>query len=367
MQLSIDLKLQKTNWQGHYKADVRDATCLGIIGRSGSGKTTLLRLLAGLETCQHSQIEFNHVQWQSSFHALPAANRNIAYASQENLLFPHLTVQKNLQLATKHGGLADAEFTELLGQMGVLAWLNKRPAQLSGGQRQRVALARALVQKPNLLLLDEPLAALDTESRFELLHVLKKYRQRYNVAMVYVSHHLDEIVDQCDYAWVIDAGKVIDQGTTQAVLHRSALNSSVNKSDLGSVLTFYASYWHKEDQLMQLLLQPSEENETHLAPQQAWVPLNKKLKGQLVHLLVHAHDVILCTSPLTDSSLLNCFCGTVTQLASNEIESHVHVDINGQNLLATISKKSLRKMNLQLGQPVYAHIKAMNAGFEYYR
>lgn len=191
---------------------------LALYGKSGVGKTSLLRILAGLMTPKKGKIIANGITWFDSEKRinLSPQQRQIGFVFQDYALFPHLSVRGNLMFALKKNQEANI-VDELLQLMELKSIQNQRPAKLSGGQQQRVALARALVQKPSILLLDEPLSALDLEMRHKLQHYLLRVHQAYELTTILVSHDLAEISKMADSVLEIEDGRIIRKGTPQEI------------------------------------------------------------------------------------------------------------------------------------------------------
>ena len=184
----------------------------GVMGPSGSGKSSLLRGLTGTLRANHALVRFRQTLWQdsaSSF-SLPTHQRGVALVVQEASLFPHLTVLGNLHFAADRAPPAapGPNLAQTVEQLGLTPWLDRRPDQLSGGQRQRVALARALLAKPLLLLLDEPLSALDEDSKHALLPWMAQTLAQAHVPTLYVSHARAEIAHLADRVVQLQAGRV---------------------------------------------------------------------------------------------------------------------------------------------------------------
>ena len=195
--IHLDVTLPRLFAEGATELQVQVALESGsltaLVGPSGSGKTTVLRLLAGLETPRSGRITVDDTVWfdkQSGIN-LPPQHRSIGYVFQDTALFPNMTVRENITYAapTDQPGLVN----ELIEGTGLEAFVDQKPGRLSGGQRQRVALARALVRRPQLLLLDEPFAALDTQSSQQLQQVLVTLHQRWQTTTLLVSHHEAEV------------------------------------------------------------------------------------------------------------------------------------------------------------------------------
>jgi molybdate transport system ATP-binding protein len=191
---------------------------LAVTGQSGSGKTTFLRQLAGLAQPQSGYIQHADIVWFDNKAGInvPVQQRNIGFVFQDYALFPHLTVKQNLLFVLKKGE-DDSTVHDLLKAVDLEQLADRKPHQLSGGQQQRVALARALVRKPDVLLLDEPLSALDHSMRGNLQDLLLKFHREFGFTMIIVTHDLAEIFRMADQVAVFDNGKITSRGTPSEV------------------------------------------------------------------------------------------------------------------------------------------------------
>ncbi|HTB99153.1 MAG TPA: ATP-binding cassette domain-containing protein [Ferruginibacter sp.] len=215
---------------------------LSIYGNSGVGKTTILRILAGLTSAENLQIEVDNEVWDDSEKNIHLAikKRSVGFLFQDYALFPNLTVKENLAFALNKNDdkkLVD----ELLELMELQQLQSTKPLELSGGQQQRVALARAIVRKPKILLLDEPLSAVDDEMRFKLQDYILKTHQQYKLTTILISHHLPEIFRLADHVMMIDKGKIIKEGSPSNVFAEQRISSkfkvigeiiAIKKSDI---------------------------------------------------------------------------------------------------------------------------------------
>lgn len=181
-----------------------------LFGHSGSGKTTLLRCIAGLERPPQGRLVVAGTVWQDAARWVPPYQRPLGYVFQEASLFPHLTVRANLEYGRRRRpGATQLNLDQLIDLLGIRPLLDRRPEKLSGGERQRVALARALATNPRLLLLDEPLGALDAPRKREILNYLKQLPSVWDIPMIYVSHAPEEIAYLAQHLVVIDQGRLV--------------------------------------------------------------------------------------------------------------------------------------------------------------
>src|SRR3954469_22794466 len=199
--------------------EIEQGKLVTLFGPSGSGKTTILRILAGLTSPQEGRIVFNNETWfDTKKHIdLPPQKRQVGFVFQEYALFPNMTVKENLQYALEKGQ-TNTIVQELMHVMDIEQLQNRKPDTLSGGQKQRVALARALVRKPQLLLLDEPLSALDSEMRLKLQDHILKLHKEFNLTTILVSHDFSEIFKMSDTIMMLKNGKIISKGVPSEIL-----------------------------------------------------------------------------------------------------------------------------------------------------
>jgi len=195
--------------------NIKEGEFVAISGKSGSGKTTFLRILAGLEEAR-GEISIENKVWLTEKKSLAPQKRNIGFVFQDYALFPNMTVEENLLFVNK-----DISFANELLEMTELSSLKKkRPQMLSGGQKQRVALCRALMNRPKLLLLDEPLSALDVQMRLKLQDEILAFHKKLGITVVMVSHDPSEIYRLASRVLVLENGKVVKDGTPKEVLMR---------------------------------------------------------------------------------------------------------------------------------------------------
>ena len=327
-----------------------------LYGHSGSGKTTCLRCIAGLERAADGFVQVNDEVWQDSRSGLfvPPHKRALGYVFQEASLFPHLSVRANLEFGLKRIPRAQrrvdmAQATELLG-IGHL--LERHPQHLSGGERQRIGIARALLTSPRLLLMDEPLAALDSKRKSEILPYLERLHDELDIPVLYVSHAQDEVARLADHIVLLRDGKALASGPIGETLARLDLPLALG-DDAGVVISGTVSAYDAHYQLLSLQLPGSA---LHMRVAHAPLALGKALR-----IKVQARDVSLNVQAEEHSSILNRLPVTVIQEIAADNNAHVLVrlDAGGTPLLARITRFSRDQMQLHPGQTLWAQIKAV--------
>ncbi|MFD1315513.1 ATP-binding cassette domain-containing protein [Namhaeicola litoreus] len=223
IELSINKELHAAN--GHFDLQVElrieKGNFVSIYGKSGAGKTSLLKVLAGLMPPDSGEINVKNQIWfdaKKKIHLEPQ-KRNIGFVFQDYALFPNMTVKENLVYASRYGNLSMIEELIEVSDLGELA--HRKPEFLSGGQKQRVAVARALAQKPEILILDEPLSALDQEMRQELQDYILLLHKKFDLTTIMISHDIGEIVKMSDVLIVLEKGRIKEMGNPKSLLFKS--------------------------------------------------------------------------------------------------------------------------------------------------
>ncbi|MEB2519740.1 molybdenum ABC transporter ATP-binding protein [Pseudomonas sp. YuFO20] len=327
-----------------------------LYGHSGSGKTTCLRCIAGLERADQGFVLVNDEVWQDSDKGIfvPPHKRALGYVFQEASLFPHLSVLANLQFGLKRiprqlRRVDMAHATELLG---ISHLLDRHPQHLSGGERQRVGMARALLTSPTLLLMDEPLAALDAQRKSEILPYLQRLHDELDIPVLYVSHSQDEVAQLAYHIVLLSDGKALASGPIGQTLARLDLPLALG-DDAGVVIQGHVAAYDAHYQLLTLQLPDTDLNirvaHTPMAP------------GQALRCKVQARDVSLSLHGDEQSSILNRLPVTVVSEMAADNSAHVLVrlDAAGSPLLARITRYSRDHLNLHPGQRLWAQIKAV--------
>ena len=323
-----------------------------LFGESGSGKTTLLRCIAGLQHAPNGYLEINGKVWQDSEKNLflPTHKRNLGYVFQEANLFAHLTVLGNLEYGLKR--IAQNSNTEYFKQvielLGIEHLMKRIPERLSGGEKQRVAIARALVLNPEILLMDEPLAALDAKRKQEILPFLTRLHNELKIPVLYVTHSQQEVAQLADYLVLLEKGKVQAAGLLAETLSRLDLPQAQEREA--------ASVWQ-----VTVLEHEAGYHLTRVAFSGGSLSLpaiNAALETSL-RLQIHARDVSITLEISTATSILNVLPATISEIIENVGggQSVIRLQVGSLPLLAHITRKSVQLLNLQVGMPVYVQIK----------
>ena len=327
-----------------------------LFGPSGSGKTTCLRCIAGLERAAEAYIEVNGEVWQDTARGLflPPHQRAIGYVFQEASLFEHLTVRGNLTFGWRRvpASRRRIELDQACQLLGIDHLLERLPNTLSGGERQRVGIARALLTSPRLLLMDEPLAALDTSRKRDILPYLERLHDDLDIPVLYVSHSQDEVARLADHLVLMDQGKVRASGPIGDTLARLDLPLAFG-DDAGVVIEGRVSAFDAHYQLLTLQLP-----ESPLQMRVAHTPLNV---GARLRIKVQARDVSLSLAGDQHSSILNRLPVIINgiRLAENNAHVLVSLDAQGTQLLARITRYSAEQLKLQAGHRAWAQIKSV--------
>lgn len=350
--IRMEVKLDRGVFSLDADLDLPDHGVSALFGHSGSGKTTLLRILAGLERVAGAHIAVGDETWQDDARGVyvPTHRRGIGYVFQEASLFEHLDVRANLEFGLKRLRRQARRFevkpvTELLGIGHLLA---QRPGTLSGGERQRVAIARTLLASPRLLLMDEPLAALDLKRKLEILPYLERLHDELALPVVYVSHSADEVARLADYLVVLEQGRVLASGALSATLARLDLASHF-EDDAGVMIET-------------VLRDQDADGLSHLAFPGGALLVGRRdaAIGSRVRCRIHARDVSLALERPRGSSITNILPAVVDAVgpaAPGQVLARLKV---GETLLlARITERSRRELAVEPGCALWAQVKAV--------
>lgn len=352
--IQISFKLVDKNKRAFLDVDssIPATGITAIYGQSGSGKTSLLRCIAGLEKADQGKLCVKGEIWQDDNLFLPTHKRPIGYVFQESSLFPHLTAQKNLAYAIKRADLpVSPEFYQrIIEVMGINDILDRYPSQLSGGERQRIAIARALLIQPRLLLMDEPLTALDHERKQEILPYLERLHTSFDIPILYVSHSMDEVARLADHILVLDQGKVIAEGELTEVFSRIDLPQRLEQES-GVILHGKVIEKDQQWQLMRIAFAQGE----------IWLPDSGEVLEQAVRIRILAKDVSLALNNHDDMSIVNRIEMKVAEIKSDTDSAMalVRLTMGEDYLVAKLTKKSTHHLQLKVGIPIWAQIKSV--------
>ena len=336
---SLDLELQLPG---------RGVTAL--FGPSGCGKTTVLRSLAGLER-PRGHLVVNGEVWQDAQTWLPAHRRPVGYVFQEASLFPHLSVQGNLQFGMKRSpDAARIPLDHVIDLLGIRALLERRPHALSGGERQRVGIARALAVNPRLLLMDEPLAALDHARKQEILPYLDRLQQELAIPIVYVTHSPDEVARLASHLVVLERGHALASGPLADTLSRLDLPVRLGE-DAGVVIDARVASIDAPWQLARL-----DFDGGHLWTRDPQLPV-----GTAARVRILARDVSLSLAESDSSTIANRLPGVIEAIEADSHPSQALVRVRcGQALvLARVTHRSMQQLSLEVGASVWCQIKSV--------
>ncbi|MEW6678558.1 MAG: molybdenum ABC transporter ATP-binding protein [Pseudomonadota bacterium] len=323
-----------------------------LFGHSGSGKTTLLRCIAGLERVPGGTLKVGDGVWQDGTAFLPVHQRPIGYVFQEASLFPHLTVRRNLEYGLKRvpSGERRVSLDQAVALLGIGALLDRLPERLSGGEKQRVAIARALAVSPRLLLMDEPLAALDLARKQEILPYLERLHDELEIPLLYVSHAPDEVARIADHIVVMDAGRAVASGPLTETLARLDLPIRLGE-DAGVVLDATVAERDAEWGLVRVAFDGGA----------LWARDGGHALGQRVRVRILARDVSLASTRHDGTSILNILPGVVEAMVEDGHPALVlaRLNVGGAPILARLTRRSAQNLGLSPGRLVYAQIKAV--------
>jgi len=301
-----------------------------------------------LEPAASGGVQIAGELWQAPQFRLPAHRRAVGMVFQHSALLPHLSVQGNLRYGWKRAGASAALLAQWIERLQLTPLLARRPHSLSGGERQRVALARALVTAPKILLLDEPLSALDAQRRSEILPFLETVRRDAGIPILYVTHAVEEVARLADYLVLMEAGHITSAGPALELLNRNDLPLAL-RDDAGVVLD--AQVIDRDAHGLLALHTRAGTLYAHGPAHPPGTPLRIRIQARDVSLALHHHD---------DSSLLNLLPATLETLdALPGGQVQVRLLANGTPLLARISHRSLERLQLQPGMALWVQIKAV--------
>ncbi|MBB3411803.1 molybdate transport system ATP-binding protein [Rhizobium sp. BK316] len=324
-----------------------------LFGRSGSGKTSMIRIIAGLTRPAEGRVLLDGEVLTDTAKSIfiPRHRRRFGYVFQEARLFPHLSVRANLSYGRWFApkSTRTESFDYVVDLLGIGQLLARSPSKLSGGEKQRVAIGRALLSSPRLLLMDEPLAALDEARKAEILPYLERLRDEMDIPIVYVSHSIAEVSRLANQVVVMRDGKVEAAGPAVEVLSRSSLLPE-DRKEAGAVLEGMVESVDPANRIATILLKSGR----------FYVPGVAPAAGKPVRIRIPARDVMLATRKPKGLSALNILAGTITQVSQAEDGTvEIRLDCAGDAVLSRITALSCERLDLQPGMPAFAVIKTV--------
>jgi len=364
--LQLDLHLQHPGFELQVCEQLAASGVCAVFGKSGSGKTSLLRAIAGFEKAT-GMIRFGDQTWLDSARGVcvPVQQRGIGFMFQDARLFAHLSVEANLRYAQRRS--ADepqiVAFDEVVATFALEDLLGRSPAKLSGGETQRVALARTLLTQPGLLLLDEPLAALDDTHKAELLPYLEALVEQFQIPLLYVSHDVEEVARLASTMLVLTSGHVDALGDTAELFARLDLPEVSGRYEASALVTATVKGHDVHWQLTEL----------RLAGQKLTVPARLSLREQQqVRLRIRARDVALGIRQPEGLSIRNTFAARVQEILAEPDSPYAEVllVLEGENsarqqnqnpvrLRSRVTRESIAELEIVVGSPVFALVKSV--------
>ena len=348
--LHIDVKKQLGTLPLEAHLDIPSQGVTALFGLSGSGKSSLINLVSGLINPDEGVIALNDRELFNSAEnvCVPINQRNIGYVFQDARLFPHYTVNGNLRYGMKN--TSKDEFNYIVELLGIGHLLKRYPITLSGGEKQRVAIGRALLMDPEILLMDEPLSALDLPRKRELMNYLERLSKEINIPILYVTHSLDELLRLAERVVLLTNGKVEAYDVLENIWESPLFLPWKQENEQSAVLSLPV-FMHNPSYKMTAL---------SIGDQHIWINQVEAQINDNVRICIHSSDVSISLNKVEQSSIRNTLYGRIVKILELENRVDLKLDIGGKHLWASISKWSFHDLALQLGQLVYAQIKAIS-------
>ncbi|MDP7088432.1 MAG: molybdenum ABC transporter ATP-binding protein [Dehalococcoidia bacterium] len=348
--ISFDIQIERAGFQLDVTGEF-DAGITAVFGSSGAGKSSLLDCIGGSLRPDSGYVQMKKTIWYSSLDRVwvTPENRRVGTVYQDGALFPHLDVKSNIEFGWKliPEQKRQIDPLDLADFLGLSSLLNRKPSALSGGERQRVAIARALATTPNLLLLDEPLASLDTARRGSILNYLKCVHGEFNIPMVYVSHSISEVVSIASNAMMLEAGKVVGFDRPTALLpYVNAFGAIDNFENI-----FDGVIGRSIDYLTTIEVEGIEISTGRQ---------NQK-SGERVIVSLSANQIILAADRPVNISARNILKGKVIETWSNLGKVFIHVDA-GPKFIVELTENALKDLGIRIGYDVFLVFKSSSVG-----
>lgn len=351
--LRLDIRLKLEDFDLVVDTSMTLDGVTAIFGPSGGGKSSLLRAIAGFEHPDSGRIQCGEAIWYGEDDWVPPHQRPVGFMFQDARLFEHLDVSGNLQYALKRRRPdAAISLEQVLAGLDLDALLNRAVGSLSGGERQRVALGRTLLTAPRLLLLDEPLAALDTNRKADILPYLDRLPSEFGIPTLYVSHDIDEVAHLADRILVLANGRIQAEGSTAEILERFDLAPFTGRFEAGVLVEGEVSGHDERLRLTAIDL--------HGATLTIPIAAESGI-GERVRLRIRARDVALATRTPEGLSIRNVLPGHIVTIEVDETTGSAEtiIDIGGPRIRARLTMAAVEELALSEGLTVYALIKSV--------
>ncbi len=351
MSIQARFSIKRTDFALDVDLNVPARGVTALFGASGCGKTTLLRAIAGLERCGTCYVKIGDMLWQDENHFVPPHKRPLGYVFQEPSLFHHLSVQGNLEYGVKRVPRAECKVSmdQAIELLGIASLLHRKTYKLSGGERQRVAIARALAVSPRILLMDEPLSALDVARKQEIMPYLESLHDELDIPVLYVSHVPDEVARLADHLVLMEDGKIKASGPIGEMLTRSDLSLAHDREAEALVEAEIAA--HDDEFDLTYVDFPGG---------RFTVPKKDLPVGHMVRLRVLARDVSVTLEHQSNTSIQNIFPATVEEIMPDgTARVTVRLLCGDTPMLARMTRKSVTTLDLHPGKKVFAQAKTV--------
>jgi molybdate transport system ATP-binding protein len=323
-----------------------------LYGPSGAGKTTILRVIAGLERADNADISLNGEVWEHDSQFVPTHKRQLGIVFQQPSLFEHMNVEQNIfyaQRVAKQAQQPSFSIQPFIQQLQLTPLLKRHPNTLSGGEQQRVAIVRALAANPKILLMDEPLASLDDETKFEFMAMFESLLRQISLPVLYITHSKQEVARLSEHLVLIDKGKCVAQGKTRDLFCDLSLNFA-QQDDAKCALRAKVVVDNKPQHVSQLSTQAGL----------LWTANVSQPIDTYVNLVIQAKDVSVTLSRQIDTSILNVLEGCIADFRTTSGGNMIlKIAVGEAFILSQITIKSFTELHLKKQQKVFAQIKSV--------
>jgi molybdate transport system ATP-binding protein len=353
MNLTLDVTRRFDDFHLRIKQVFSGEGITALFGPSGCGKSTLLRIIAGHDTRSAGNVLFGQTRWQGDGQCVSAWQRGIGFVFQEPRLFPHLNVAGNLAYAEKRSSNIKSDITrdKVVAALDLGPLLNRRVTALSGGEKQRVAIGRALLTKPSLMLMDEPLSALDVKRRAAILPLIRSLPETFGLPVIYVTHAIDEVAQIADRIALMEAGTIRAEGPLDAILENPDLDNLTGRFEAGVVLDAVIASHDQAFQLTTLICHGHS----------LTMPLVPVAIDETVRLRIRARDVALATEIPRGLSIRNILPVKIISIDAKPESAFAEVvlALGDAKLRSRITRASIAELGLQPAMTVYALVKSI--------